>query len=274
MNPPCIPPLKKGGGDIPPSRRGKGARGIGLHAALLLLLLFAVAPLRAEEIAPPDRLRGIDRSLLSHTYAEGAFVPEYEPPAPGTYTLPLMDTLSDHAVIRSDGETTSLFALKKDRLAVIAFVYTSCAEVTGCPLSQSVLQHVDRALAEDPELARKVVLISASFDPQRDAPKRLREVRSFYSPKTDWRFITTRNEKQLQLLLDDFGQTIQKLRFEDGQWSGLFRHVLKVFLLDRDNRVRNIYSVGFLNPPLVLNDLRTLVMEGSRESRVEGRPAL
>jgi hypothetical protein len=34
-----------------------------------------------------------------------------------------------------------------------------------------------------------------------------------------------------------------------------------VFLLDGENRIRNIYSVGFLNPTLVLNDLRTLALE-------------
>ena len=49
--------------------------------------------------------------------------------------------------------------------------------------------------------------------------------------------------------------------------------MLKVFLLDRGNHVRNIYSVGFLNPELVLNDLRTLVMEEveSRKSKVESK---
>ena len=44
----------------------------------------------------------------------------------------------------------------------------------------------------------------------------------------------------------------------DGTWSGTFRHVLKVFLLDQRNHVRNVYSVGLLDPQLVLNDLRTL----------------
>jgi cytochrome c peroxidase len=243
LNRPCVSPRKG----------GKGVRGLGLVFLLLLCL-----PLRAEEIASPDRLRRIDRSLLSHTYAEGAFKPEYEPPAPGTYHLPVMKTLSDHAVVDSSDAKTSLFALKKDKLAIVAFIYTACSEVTGCPLSQAVLQHVDRALATDTRLAKEVVLISASFDPQRDTPERLRKVRAFYEPRTDWRFVTTSDEHELQPLLSDFGQTIDKLRFEDGQWSGLFRHVLKVFLIDRENRVRNIYSVGFLNPQLVLNDLRTL----------------
>lgn len=242
---------------VPPSRRGKGAGGIGL----LLLLLSVASPLHAEDIAPPERLRGIDRALLSHTYTESTFKPEYDPPAPGTYILPVMNQLSDHAVVDSGGDTISLFALKQDRLAVIAFVYTACSEVSGCPLSQAVLQHVDRALATDAELARKVVLVSASFDPQRDTPERLRKVRGFYEPKTDWRFVTTSGEQPLQPLLADFGQAIDKLRFEDGQWSGLFRHVLKVFLVDGKNQIRNIYSVGFLNPQLVLNDLRTLAIE-------------
>ena len=58
-----------------------------------------------------------------------------------------------------------------------------------------------------------------------------------------------------------FGQPVGKLRFADGQWTGLFRHVLKVFLLDADNRVRNIYSVGLLDAELVLNDVRTLLMQ-------------
>jgi cytochrome c peroxidase len=237
---------------IPPSLRGKGARGIGL------LLLTVALPLHAEQIAPPERLREVDRTLLSHTYVEGAFHPEYTPPAPGSYELPVIKTLSDHPLIGRDGEQTSLFALKKDRIAVVAFIYTTCSEVTGCPLSQSVLQRVDRVLAEDANLGAKVVLVSASFDPQRDTPERLRTVRAFYEPKTDWRFVTTKGEGQLQPLLADFGQTVDKLRFEDGTWSGLFRHVLKVFLIDRENRVRNIYSVGFLNPQLVLNDVRTL----------------
>jgi hypothetical protein len=34
--------------------------------------------------------------------------------------------------------------------------------------------------------------------------------------------------------------------------------VLKVFVLDEQNRIRNIYSTGLMNPELVMNDVRTL----------------
>ena len=68
-------------------------------------------------------------------------------------------------------------------------------------------------------------------------------------------------------LLADFGQPVAKLRFADGAWSGLFRHVLKVFLLDGRSQVRNVYSVGLLDATLVLTDLRTLLLESAAHGR-------
>ena len=238
--------------------------------ALVGVAWLAGSALASDAVAPSDRLRGIDPADLSYTYGVGSFTPEYTPPAPGSYALPIMKSVADHPVLDADGQATSVFALKRDRLAVVAFVYTTCVEAAGCPLSQAVLQRIDRALAVDPELARQVRLITISFDPERDTPARMKTVRGFYQPQTDWQFVTTRNDVELQPLLADFGQPIAKLRFADGQWSGLFRHVLKVFLLDTTNHVRNIYSVGFLNPQLVLNDLRTVLLQppsGAAERR-------
>jgi hypothetical protein len=37
--------------------------------------------------------------------------------------------------------------------------------------------------------------------------------------------------------------------------------VLKVFLLDAHHRVRNVYSTGFLHPQLILNDIRTVLLD-------------
>jgi cytochrome oxidase Cu insertion factor (SCO1/SenC/PrrC family) len=97
-------------------------------------------------------------------------------------------------------------------------------------------------------------------------------MRRFHQPLTTWHFATTRGDPDLEPLLADFGQGVAKLRFPDGEWSGLFRHVLKVFCLDADHAVRNVYSVGHLHPALVLNDLRTLVLEETRRrSRVARR---
>jgi cytochrome c peroxidase len=228
-------------------------------ALVALGALLAAGPCRgADDSAHPERLRGVDAADLAYQYGVGGFAPEYEPPAPGSYALPVVDTIGDHALLDADGRQTTLFALKRDRLAVVAFVYTTCIEAAGCPLSMAVLHQLDRQIAADPPLAHAVVLITISFDPERDAPARMRVVRTFHSPRSDWRFVTTASTVELEPLLLDFNQPVAKLRFPDGEWSGLFRHVLKVFLLDRDNQVRNIYSAGLLNPQLVLNDVQTL----------------
>ena len=198
---------------------------------------------------------------LGYTYAVGGFAPDYEPPTPGSYALPPIATVTDHALVDADGRPTTLFALKGDRLALVAFVYTTCVESTGCPVSTGQLHTLDRAVAADPTLASRVTLITVSFDPERDTPARMATVRARHQPLADWRFVTTRDEAQLTPLLADFDQPIAKLRLEDGTWSGLYRHVLKVFLVDGTNRIRNVYSTEFLHSALVLADLRTLVLE-------------
>ena len=46
--------------------------------------------------------------------------------------------------------------------------------------------------------------------------------------------------------------------------------MLKVFLVDRDGFVRNIYSAGSLVPDLVLNDIRTLTLSPPGRGQGEG----
>ena len=47
-------------------------------------------------------------------------------------------------------------------------------------------------------------------------------------------------------------------RGPDGEPSGLLQHVLKVFLVDDSGAVRNVYSTGFMDSRLLLNDARTV----------------
>jgi cytochrome c peroxidase len=225
--------------------------------AVALLMLAATAVRAAESPSrPPLHLEDV-----AYTYTVGPFAPEYEPPPAGSYTLPVIARVDDHDLVDSAGAATSLAALKGDRLAVVAFVYTTCAEAAGCPLAEAIMQRLDRRLATDPTVAHQVRLLTISFDPERDTPARMAAVRDLYAPKTDWAFLTTSSDAQLAPVLEDFGQPVAKLLYEDGTWTGLFRHVLKVFVLDAQNRVRNIYSTGLLNPDLVMNDVRTLAAE-------------
>jgi hypothetical protein len=70
-------------------------------------------------------------------------------------------------------------------------------------------------------------------------------------PKTDWRFLVP-EEKSLGPVLRDFGQDVVDLS------GGEKRHVMKVYLVDSERRVRNIYAAGFLDVDLVLADIATV----------------
>jgi cytochrome oxidase Cu insertion factor (SCO1/SenC/PrrC family) len=194
--------------------------------------------------------------------AQSALQPEFIPPPPGSYTLPPIDTIGNHPLLDSTGKPVDLFSLTAGKIAIVSFMYTSCADVGGCPLAAAVLQQVDQLLEQRPTLAKQVVLLSITFDIERDHPARLAEIREGLAPHTNWHFLTNANQDDLQSVLADFNQPVAKLWREDGDWSGLFRHVLKVYLLDPQHQVRNIYSTGLFNAQLVTNDIETVVMEG------------
>lgn len=223
-------------------------------AGIALCAVLGLARAEAGERPP------VDPADAAYTYSAAPFAAEFVPPAPGTYTLPVIDRVADHDLLDSGGGRVQLTALKRDRLAVVAFVYTTCSDAAGCPLAEAIMQRLDRQLAADPPLAGRVRLLTVSFDPERDTPARMRAVRERFAPRTDWAFLTATDEAALRPVLDDFGQPVAKLRYANGEWTGLFRHVLKVFLLDERNQVRNIYSSGMISAELVMNDLRTLAM--------------
>jgi cytochrome c peroxidase len=204
-------------------------------------------------------LSAVAKDDAAYTYGVGTFSPEYVLPAAGTYELPPIQTVRDHRLLGERGDETTLFDAIGDRIGVVAFIYTTCVEAAGCPLSTAVLHRLDRALADDAALRDRVALLSVSFDPERDTPDRMRERRALHEPAGTWRFLTTRDAAMLDPLLADFGQRVAKLTRPDGAPTNLYRHVLKVFLLDRDRRVRNIYSAAYLHADLVLNDVRTIL---------------
>jgi len=229
---------------------------------LVLLLFFNLVPLKAT--AQP--------TTSSLTAIQDALQPQFTPPPPGTYNLPTIDTVSDHFFLDTQGERTNLFALSQGKIAVVSFMYTSCADVGGCPLAAAVLQQLDQLLSHRPETARQVTLLSVSFDPERDTPVRMAEIRTHLQPRTDWHFLTSATIAEMQPVLTDFHQPVAKLHKDNGEWSGLFRHVLKVYLLDPHHNVRNIYSTGLFSAQLVLNDIETILLETNKDTATSKSP--
>ena len=184
---------------------------------------------------------------------------EYEPPAPGTYELPVLGEAVDGKVIDMHGNPTTLHEIMDGKLVLMGFIYTHCPDVNGCPLASYVMKQVQAKLVEDEELRDKVMLISLSFDPELDTPAAMKKYSHHFKRKDfDWRFLTTESEEDLQPILDGYGQFRAKYYNEDGSYSGSMSHVLRVYLVDRSKKIRNIYSAGFLHADTLGNDMRNL----------------
>jgi cytochrome c peroxidase len=190
---------------------------------------------------------------------------EYVPPAPGTYELPVIQQATDGAVLDTAGHQRRLFDYLEGRYSLLSFIYSRCSDGRGCPFATATLRMVLRRIQADPDLAGEVRLVTLSFDPERDTPESLdRFARSGgLSAGCDddpWAVLTTASQVELQPILDGYGQYIVPEIDAEGRLTGDFTHVLKVYLIDRRRRVRNIYSSSYLHPALVINDIKTLLM--------------
>jgi cytochrome c peroxidase/protein SCO1/2 len=190
--------------------------------------------------------------------------PLFEPPGPGTYELPPIQRVADPLLLDSEGRRAPLLGLRRDQVGVVAFVYRHCVDSSGCPLSLATLQRLDRKIAADPELGARARLVTVSFDPKRDTPDKMAELKRLLSPKSDWRFLTAETPDEISSTLEDFGQDALSLVDPEGHETGVVRHVLKVFLVDGSGWVRNVYSAGFLDARVLRNDIETIVLENAR----------
>ncbi|HTO09681.1 MAG TPA: SCO family protein [Myxococcota bacterium] len=175
----------------------------------------------------------------------------FQPPAPGTYELPAVGQVQERSLFDPGGARVPFPGLAPGQVAVVALVYGSCHDAGGCPASLALLRELDRRLAKDPVRAARVRLDCVSFDPERDTPEQLAHLRELMAPQSDWRFLTPARA-ELAPLLKDFGQDV--VTFADGAK----RHVAKVYLLDSQRRVRNVYAPGTFDADLVLADVDTL----------------
>jgi len=222
----------------------------GLAPALLAVMLAAQAahqhmPATAEQ--PP---------------APGYSALSFAPPVAGSYVLPALGAAADGLIIESSGQRTRLHGLYGDKLVVLSFIFTSCSDVNGCPLASFVLSQVQQRSLADPVLSGNVRLVSLSFDPARDTPAALESyASSFRRAGFDWHFVGCASEADLAPILTAYDQAVVRDHDASGRYLGTMSHMLRVFLIDRDRRIRNIYSPAYLHPDLVLADLRTLAME-------------
>ena len=180
--------------------------------------------------------------------------------APGTYALPRIRKAADAVLLDEFGAAHHLARLFRDRITVMAFMYTRCGDI--CPVAAMRMADLKALAGEMPEVAATLQLVSVSFDPAHDTPARMgeyaRNLRGDDAGPPRWLFLTAPDEDAIAPVLAAYDQPVMA-KADPADPFGPFSHLLRVMLIDAQGQVRNIYSADFLDPRLVLNDVLTLL---------------
>ena len=188
---------------------------------------------------------------------------EFVPPAAGTYELQRIQRAPDAELLDANAAVRRLSGYTTQKITLLTFFYTYCVDPWGCPFAYQTLNGLrDRVIAE-PQLASRVRFVSVSFDPTHDTPAALRQYggRFMGDPRFEWQFLTARSVPELLPVLDGFGQDVRVEKDASGRPTRTMNHMLKMFLIDADGVVREIYSLAYLQQPVMFNDIKTLALE-------------
>jgi protein SCO1/2 len=151
------------------------------------------------------------------------------------------------------------------KAVLVSFVYTTCGGT--CPATTHTLYRVQQALREAGLWGKRVEFVSITLDPARDHPDVLAGyARVFDADTSAWHFLTGRPE------------TVAQVIAAWGMWvkpgpAGALDHPSRIFLLDPRGHQREIYSLEFLRPAVVVSDVETVLAEPPLIADPEKQPA-
>jgi len=253
----------------PETRRKRIVRTIGGISLLLAAVTIAAVLLRAATNPAEGEISRAKTAAANLPELElgRSDLNDYDPPAPGSYSLPVIKPAADGEVLDSAGQLRSLRTMLDGRVTILSFVYLRCASPNACPYATGVLRQIHEVTCKDSDLAGRLQLITMSFDPAHDTPQRMAEYGELFRGKggADWSFLTTRDETALKPILKAYDQTVdRKANMNDP--LGPYFHPVRVYLIDSAGRIRNIYSFGMLDPRMIVTDVRTLLADGAAPS--------
>ena len=188
---------------------------------------------------------------------------EFTPPRPGSYVLQKIQHVAEATLLAPSGLATRLSTVTTGRITLLTFFYTYCADPLGCPFAYQTLAAVRDAVVKDAALRQQVRIVSVSLDPTTDTPEAIGRYRDMVSRDSamEWDVLTARSVRELLPVLEDFGQDVSVEQAEDSTARRTVHHMLKMFLIDGSGMVREIYTLAFLQPAVIVNDIRTLYLE-------------
>lgn len=142
------------------------------------------------------------------------------------------------------------------KVMLVGYVYTHCPDI--CPLITYNMRDVQRELADEEDL----LIVSVSFDPDRDSPEILYQYAENYRlNQENWRLLTG-EKSNVDGLLEKLQISTVKTptRFDENETPIYFiDHTDRVTLIDKEGNIRNHYNGSELNKDKVIEDIRRLL---------------
>ena len=227
--------------------------------------ILKVSALSLKALAVAAGILGVPAAALPGVDPGVAVAPrmEFMPPRPGTYRLQKIQPAADATLLDPSGRPVRLSAETTGKITLLTFFYTYCADPIGCPLAYRTLLDVRAGVGRVAGLEQRVRFLSVSLDPTTDTPAAIGSYRDMVSEGSvlEWDVLTARSVRDLLPVLEDFGQDVSVEQAADGSARRTVHHMLKMFLIDHTGMVREIYTLAFLQPAVILNDIQTLFLE-------------
>jgi protein SCO1/2 len=168
--------------------------------------------------------------------------------------LAVIRTAPDFTLVTQEGKVLRLGELRGSVL-LVGFVFTTCSG--SCPATTHRMSAIQKDLAEQKLLAEgKVRLISITLDPARDTPDVLQRYMKLYdADAATWTFLTGAKADVMKTVAD-WGMWVKPLP------NGQLDHPSRVFLVDQQGTIREVYNLDFLKSEWVIDDVRLLLGEG------------
>jgi protein SCO1/2 len=173
---------------------------------------------------------------------------------PAAFVRPLQpgDAIPDTTLTDQDGQPVSI-AQWRDKAVVVTFIYVRCPLPEFCPLMDRRFVELQRAIRADDQLARRVRLLSVSFDPDQDTPGALTSHASQVGADSAiWRFATAPRD-----VVDRFAASfgVNVIREADGTIT----HNLRTAVIDLHGRLVRIHDSTQWTAAQILDDLERTV---------------
>jgi protein SCO1 len=221
-----------------------------------------------EKRAGVSLRRGLPANVFAAALVLAAALPQAAEaagllPPPGSYSLDHIQRVPQAIVLEGTRFPRALSRYTKGAITLLGFFYSNCADPNGCPLAWSAFEKLREDIIARPALQAQVRLVFLSLDPEHDTPGLLSGFAQHYDAGTrtvPWHFLTTYSYFFLNPLLRDMGEEVSA-SVESQGGAVVLNHLLKVFLIDREGWVREIYSNQSLDPATILGDIETLLIE-------------